>query len=130
MSKLSEKLIALLSKRFNLDLLEQIKFWEKPLSLQLLNKTVLKKLNDFLGELSPDLGDYDLSSLFKIKNLLKNNPETNRLLKEADNLLNEEIFADLLKQCEDINDDNIESVVEQLVSGGALLLRPLVSNIV
>ena len=112
MSALTEKLIEILTGKFNIDLLEKIKFWEKPISLELLNRTVLEKLQDFLGELIPELGDFNLSEL---KALLKENPETNELLSRANNLMDEEILSDLLKKCQNLTvEDEIPEEISTL----------------
>ena len=114
MSALSEKLIGILTGKFNLDLLEKIKFWEKPLSLQLLNKSTLEQIQNFLGELILDLGDFDLNSLSKIKAILKKNPETNELLSRADNSLEDEILSDLLTRCQNISNETSNEVTTEL----------------
>jgi len=112
MSTLSKKLVEALSKKFNLDLLEQTKFWEKPLSLKLLNETALKKLQDFIDRLSID--NFISSSLNDIKTALKKDPVTNKILNLSDNLLNEEIISDLLRKCQNITEDNVEDLLEKI----------------
>ena len=120
MSAIADKLVEILSFKFDLDLLEKTKFFDKPESLELLNKTVLEKLQNFLKDLRANIEDFfgdilDPDNLKEVKNWLKDNEITNNILTAADDALNEEILSELLLNCErlargDTEQDIIDSI--------------------
>ena len=120
MSALGEKLIELLSKQYDLELLDLIKFWDEPASLKFLNEKIKNKLTKISDALSLDVEGWANKSLFQIKNELKNREEFKEILEYANSSLEEEIISDILIQCANPQDEKT-SIFDELTFSNNLL---------
>ena len=112
MSALTDQLLELLNIKFNLDLQILTKFWDKPPSLQFLQKFIINSLKEIIGNLIVDR--FISSSLNDIKTALKLDETTNKILTSANDLLDEEIISDLLRKCQNISEDTVQDLIKKI----------------
>jgi hypothetical protein len=96
--------------KFEKELKEQKRFFDKPLSLKALNSAILIALEGMLSELGSQLRksvNFDIDDPRILKNTLKSYPEINLLFTKASNELDESILSSLLIQCEILNNKTI-----------------------
>ena len=120
MSGFADKILAQLQVKFNLSLLNEIKFFDTPLSLQALNSAIVAVFEKMRSELESKLRglvDFDIDDIKSLKNFIKSDPDLNNLLAKGSDELNDNILSSLLLQCEILNDPTItdESVKQKAI---------------
>ena len=106
MSALIEQITQLLTLKLEKSIRDEINFFDKPLSLKALTASILGVLISMNSELKQKLLNhisFDIDDPTALKGFLKTNPQTNNILKNSNQTLNDDIVSDLILRCESLS---------------------------
>ena len=114
MSKKSKEKLEKLKVKFENDIKEEIKFYKKPESLILLTTSAISSLDVLNLSIKKSISKIpiDIDDLSGLKKFLRNNSDTNLILKKSETILNEDILSSILLKCDNVNEENIEDFIK------------------